>query len=150
MPHSVNYFLQMVKEKVWDGSVIGHHSIHILYAQLIDIDGNDKSHLLEEKNLPPKLSFPEYTNKYPHHKYTLGFTGRPGGPGFYINTDDNSQTHGPGGQTVHELQEEADPCFGTVVKGHDVIDWLQLKTAKAVSDGNIKVYTVIDSIRILE
>jgi len=150
MPHSVNYFMQMVKNKVWNGAVFGHQSSHILYAELIDIDGNDKSHIIAEKNLSPNLSFPEYTNKYPHHKYTLGFTGRPGGPGFYINTDDNSQTHGPGGQTEHALHEEADPCFGIVVEGHNVIDWMQSRTEKALRESNLNVYTVIDSIRILE
>ena len=150
MPHSVHYFMQMVKAKVWDNTVFRHRSNHILYAQLMDDLGNDKRYLLSEKDINPNLSFPEYTDEYPHHKYTLGFSGRPGGPEFYINTDDNAETHGPGGQTVHALQEEADPCFGTVIDGHQVIDWLQARTTAALGGGHDKAFTVIKSVRIIQ
>jgi len=150
MPHSVHYFMQMVKAKVWDNTVFRHRSNHILYAQLMDDLGNDKRYLLSEKDINPNLSFPEYTDEYPHHKYTLGFSGRPGGPEFYINTDDNAETHGPGGQTVHALQEEADPCFGTVIDGHQVIDWLQARTTAALGGGQDKAFTVIKSVRIIQ
>jgi len=146
MPHSVQYFMQMVSAKVWDNTVFNHRASRILFAELKDTEGNDKINLLVEKHIPTKLSFPEYTDKYPHHKYTLGFSGRPGGPGFYINTDDNAQTHGPGGQTMHALHEEADPCFGTVVEGQQVIDWMQTMTNKGHNDQ----YTVIESVRIVE
>jgi hypothetical protein len=30
--------------------------------------------------------FQEYSEKFPHVKYTLGYAGRPGGPDFYIST----------------------------------------------------------------
>jgi hypothetical protein len=55
-------------------------------------------------------------------RYTVGFAGRPGGPDFYINKVDNSINHGPGGQSHHDLHEEADPCFGKVVGGIELMD----------------------------
>lgn len=131
MPHSVHYFIEMVERKVWDNTIFQHKSNHLLYAQLMDAEGNDKHHLLSEKDIPSRLSFPEYTDRYPHHKYTLGFSGRPGGPEFYINTDNNADIHGPGGQMSHDLHEEADPCFGTVIEGHQVIDRLYERTQMA-------------------
>lgn len=35
---------------------------------------------------------------------------------------DNSELHGPGGQTNYEDPTEADPCFAKVVKGFEVVD----------------------------
>lgn len=145
MPHSVHFFMQMVHAKVWDNTAFNHRSSHILFAELKDAEGNDKIDLLKEKDISNKLSFPEYTDIYPHHKYTLGFSGRPGGPDFYINTADNGETHGPGGQTKYTLHEEADPCFGTVIEGQNIIDWLQMKTDAGRADD-----TVINSIRIIK
>lgn len=67
------------------------------------------------------LIYPEYAVEFPHSQWTLGFTGRPGGPDFYINKVDNSLQHGPGGQSHHDLVEFADPCFAKVIKGFDVL-----------------------------
>ena len=63
--------------------------------------------------------FPEYSPEYPHAKYTLGLSGRPSGPGLYINTVDNAQLHGPGGYAEDGF---GDPCFAKVVTGQDVVD----------------------------
>jgi hypothetical protein len=30
--------------------------------------------------------FQEYSPKFPHEKFTVGYAGRPGGPDFYIST----------------------------------------------------------------
>ena len=46
---------------------------------------------------------------------------------FYINTQDNAQIHGPGGQHHHDLHEEGDPCFGKVISGHHVVDRMHQK-----------------------
>ena len=68
-----------------------------------------------------KMPFQEYHEDYPHDQYTLGYAGRPGGPDFYINKINNSMNHGPGGQKIHDLHEEADPCFGKVIKGIELL-----------------------------
>ena len=53
---------------------------------------------------------------------TLGYTGRPGGPDFYINKSNNTIPHGPGGQVQHGIQEQADSCFASIVQGQEVIN----------------------------
>ena len=57
-------------------------------------------------------------------QYTLGFTGRPGGPDFYINKMNNTEAHGPGGQHQHHLEEFADPCFAKVIDGFETLDMI--------------------------
>ena len=145
MPHSVHFFMEMVKAQIWDNTIFTHKSDHILLANLQDIDGNDKSDLFREKGFS-KMSFPEYSHEYPHHKYTLGFGGRPGGPGFYINIEDNREIHGPGGQANYDLGEEADPCFAKVIEGHNVIDWMQKRNDVS---GSEEIFTEIESIRVI-
>ena len=41
---------------------------------------------------------------------------RPGGPDFYISTEDNIRNHGPGGQGQYGLASEADACFAKVLE----------------------------------
>ena len=85
---------------------------HIIMTTLPDeVTANTSNHLI----------FPEYSPEFPHLENTVGFGTRPGGPDFYINTSDNSKPHGPGGQTQHVLVEEADSCFGKIVRGHDLL-----------------------------
>ena len=61
-----------------------------------------------------ELAFPDYHHEFPHLPWTVGYTGRPGGPDWYINKVDNSIGHGPGGQTQHNLEEQGDSCFGII------------------------------------
>lgn len=70
------------------------------------------------------MGFQEYSPNFPHVKYTVGYAGRPGGPDFYVSTMDNTQNHGPGGQSSYEDPSEADPCFAKVVDGFDTVDRL--------------------------
>jgi len=48
--------------------------------------------------------------------------GRPGGPDWYVSTVDNTENHGPGGQSSYAIPGEADPCFGKVIQGFDAVD----------------------------
>ena len=148
MPHTVNYFMDAIKSQVWDNTVFSHVSDHVLFAQPQDPEGNDKHQNFEENNIS-KLSFPEYSDEYPHEKYTLGLSGRPGGPEFYINTGDNTIAHGPGGQSHHAIYEEADACFGKIIQGHDVVDWMQEGGNDIGKEHPSTTYTVIKSIRII-
>jgi hypothetical protein len=70
------------------------------------------------------LDFPEYSERFPHEKWTLGYTGRPGGPDWYINKQNNTIMHGPGGQYHHQIEEQADPCFAKVIDGFDKIEMM--------------------------
>lgn len=62
--------------------------------------------------------FSEYHEDFPHEPYTLGFTGNPPGPSFYINKQDNTIPHGPGGKQ----HRKGEPCFGKVIIGTETID----------------------------
>lgn len=72
-----------------------------------------------------KLAFPDYSHGFPHETWTLGYTGRPGGPDWYINKVDNTKGHGPGGQHQHALEEQGDSCFGRVEAGQGRNDLAQ-------------------------
>ena len=60
----------------------------------------------------------------------MGYAGRPGGPDFYISTQDNTRNHGPGGQGSYADPAEADPCFAKVINGFDIIDLMHKSTTK--------------------
>lgn len=105
MPHAVFLFLELVTH--WDGGAFHRNAGHVLQVM------THGSHL--------GLAFQEYSPKYPHIKYTLGYAGRPGGPPFYVSTVDNTHNHGPASQGS---KSEADSCFGRVLEGKDVVDRL--------------------------
>ncbi|KAL7581514.1 hypothetical protein ACA910_022083 [Epithemia clementina (nom. ined.)] len=122
MPHSVHLFLDLVESKLWNDSVFLHHdeSEHVVAAAPVDYSTHNlKTELLDSLNFK-SLSFPEYSPEYPHKKYTVGFAHK--GPTIYINTVDNTENHGPGSQEHHLFPEDADPCFGTVIRGQEVIE----------------------------
>ena len=135
MPHSVHFFLQQVVHGLWNDAWFYLNGPHVLQAgpeageeeeylwNLAHPEEDERAyamHKFKEASLE-HLSFPEYSDQFPHEKWTVGFTGRPGGPDFYINKLDNTKQHGPGGQDHHDLIEYADPCFAKVVDGFDVL-----------------------------
>lgn len=120
MPHSVHVFLEQVKHGLWNRSKFTLNASHILQVSPL------KKKLFREAELD-SLSFQEYNKSFTHKKYTLGFTGRPAGPEWYINKVNNTQNHGPGGQAHHVLEEEAEPCFAKVVEGFETIDILGMQ-----------------------
>lgn len=133
MPHSVHIFLEQVHHKLWDNCVFAINAPHILQAGPYLKDGRkDITRLRKfEHHELDTISFQEYAPEFPHAKYTIGLSGRPGGPDFYVNKQDNSMHHGPGGQERHILAEEADPCFAFVVSGFDVIDKIYLRETRS-------------------
>lgn len=133
MPIAVNLFLQQVHHKLWNGCSFVINAMHILQAgphrydesQSGKYDANVATLVNGFKNSKlDKMPFQEYHVNYPHDTHTVGFAGRPGGPDFYINKIDNSENHGPGGQSHHDLHEEADPCFGKLVGGMEILQEL--------------------------
>jgi len=101
MPHSVHIFLEQVRYGLWSSAWFYVNGPHVLQCgphlpHDYDADSSDDHHdeAEEERLLALKpfqeldletLSFAEYSHQYPHQKWTLGFTGRPGGPDWYIN-----------------------------------------------------------------
>jgi hypothetical protein len=133
MPHAVHLFLEQVAHNLWNNGWFYLNGPHVLQGgPQLDEDSytEDEWENNDERWLALKpfrelqldhLSFPEYSPDYPHVPWTMGFTGRPGGPDFYINKSNNTIGHGPGGQFHYELEEFADPCFATIVEGRDVM-----------------------------
>jgi len=124
MPTSIHFFLDMANSGIWNNTVFLHHEDveHVIAAAPIDYSTQKMKHLELGHVGWYGMGYPEYTEKYPHTKYTLGFAGQ--GPTFYINTIDNTKAHGPGGQGHHVLPGDADPCFARVVEGTEVVDEL--------------------------
>lgn len=134
MPHSVHMFLEMVSHRLWDNSVFWHHAgvTHVATATTIHYhSGEPRNHHFNQLRLGG-VSFAEYTDSYPHERYSVAFAGR--GPDFYINTIDNTKSHAPGTQDHHKLDDEADPVFGKVVEGKDVVDSLLKLSAEATKN----------------
>lgn len=134
VPHAVHQFLEQVYHECWDNTWFYLNGQHVLQAgpQAYENEEEDEAALHKFQDWGfEKLAFPEYSKEFPHMEWTLGFTGRPGGPDFYINKHDNSMTHGPGGQQQHALSEHADPCFAKVIDGFDVVKKMY----------NLKVYS---------
>ena len=81
------------------------------------------------------LPFQEYSDLYPHKEGTLGWSGRPGGPEFYVSIMDNSENHGPGGQPQAQNPYEADTPIGTIVEGYSttIARLKEMDNAKAMA-----------------
>ncbi len=144
MPHAIHTFMDSVVNGVWDDTMFIHKVQHVVLATPIDEKGNQKS-----PELTKKLLFPEYSEKFPHVEHTIGYQGRPGGPEIYINLDDNSAHHGPGGQKQHDLVEEADPCFGKITHGIEVLTKFIELNAKAVQNNDIS-YSKIEYMKFMK
>jgi cyclophilin family peptidyl-prolyl cis-trans isomerase len=122
MPTSIHLFLDLVVSGIWDDTIFLHHeeTEHVIAAAPVDYATQMIKHAELSRHGWIELGFPEYTDKFPHTQYTVGFAGQ--GPTFYINIMDNTDFHGPGGQDHHKLPTDADPCFAKVVEGFDVVD----------------------------
>lgn len=112
MPHSLFTFMTMVQDKVWDNSLFMHKWTHIIQA--IE-DPLYNKHDLDKY----QLAFPEYTDKFPHDQFSMGFSGYSSTPNFFLNTIDNVRNHGPGGQKIGAILNDADPCFGKIIFGKE-------------------------------
>lgn len=144
VPHAVHFFMEQVEHGLWNSeNYVYLNGPHVLQIgpQVWEEDYGDQwtDEEYEEKRVGhfydlglEELIFPDYSEDYPHVQYTLGLTGRPGGPDFYINKVDNEDTHGPGGQDQHALDHQADSCFGTIVEGTEVLQ--QIFNAKTYAD----------------
>lgn len=78
MPHAVNHFLQMVHLGLLNGSVFHRNAGHVVQGG----PGPRRSDF--RKHNIGSVSFQEYSPKFPHVKYTIGYAGRPGGPDWYV------------------------------------------------------------------
>ncbi len=77
--------------------------------------------------------------RYIHNKYTLGFAGRGGGNAFYINTENNTITHGPGTDRGGK-DPESDTVFGRIAAltgGERIVDSMRKQPGGSKPNGFI-------------
>lgn len=151
MPYTVNFFLQQVSHGLLNGCSFHRNARHVVQG------GPVTNHLNPGANLrkPFKdaelasVAFQEYHPDFPHKKYTLGYAGRPGGPDFYVSTQNNIRNHGPGGQASYAIKSEADPCFAKVVEGFDTVDRMHTLSVQQGGYNRLVHYVAIKSVTIL-
>ena len=139
MPHAIDHFFRMVEKQLWNGLALVHEPHSLIVSATPQL--TDESHAwagqrFVDANLT-HMAFTEHSPTYPppHHRlYTVAFSGRPGGPGFYISLDNEL-----------EYARERESTFGVVMEGRDVLYQFFLKK----NEGNKKILT-IESIDILE
>lgn len=115
MPHAIDHFVRMVEKKLWEGLALVHEAnSQIVMATPMFMD---ESHAwagqrFVNANLT-HMAFNEYSPAFPsphHGKFSVAFSGRPGGPNFYINLSDEA-----------EFSYEHESTFGVVLEGRDVL-----------------------------
>jgi len=139
MPHAIDHFFKMVEKKLWDGLAIVHepHSLIVTATPMM----MDESHTwagqrFVDANLT-HMSFTEHSPTFPppHHRlYTVAFSGRPGGPSFYISL-----------QNELDYAHEQESTFGVIMEGRDTLYKFFLQ-----KDNGYKKILTIESIDILE
>lgn len=122
MPHSVHHFMRMLTQRLWEGmSFMPQQSApHRIQAFPVDMETLDSMDWRFENAKLKNLAFAEHSGDYRCGPYSVGFSGNPGGPDFYIN-----------GFNVPEKLAN-DSCFGRVIEGKNVIDSIVEKQESAV------------------
>lgn len=103
IPCSVYNFLEIAR--TWKSGSFHRNAGHVLQVQ-------------SNSDVRRSMPFQEYSPEFPHKKGTVGYAGRPSGPGWYVSIMDNTRNHGPGSQQK-DNPHEADSNFGRVVQGMD-------------------------------
>jgi cyclophilin family peptidyl-prolyl cis-trans isomerase len=133
MPHAVYWFLEQVRRKLYDGCSFHRNAAHVVQAgpasNFLSPPNPQLSKRFKDAGFD-KILFQEYSPNSPHVRFSLGYSGRPGGPDFYISMQDNSRIHGPGGQDTFEDSGEADTCFAKVVGGFDIVERIHKSPVK--------------------
>jgi len=88
VPHAVHLFLEQVEHGLLNGCFFYLNGPHVVQAgPQLAVNGEDRSQYLAPFKAAglDVLSFPDYSEEFPHTELTLGYTGRPGGIDWYIN-----------------------------------------------------------------
>jgi len=129
MPHSVHHFLRMLSEGLWVGMTFmpQQSARHRIHATPVDMESLDR---VDWKFKDAKVASLVFSEQSPNScgPYSVGFSGTPGGPDFYVN----------GGFVPRKYSKES--CFAKVISGEKVVD--------SIIDGNHSVIG-IESIRLL-
>ncbi len=151
MPHAVSTFLEQVDQKLWDGQAFDVHAGHVLLARP---DPNTSSTDAAERKVLQQVMFAEYSEAYPHEKYTVGFPGRlTAGQDFYINLQSNVIHHSPrfvkDTVTGEEQFIEGEPCFGKITDQHSRLVVDEMNKLGVGEGGILEKKVVIVSARLI-
>jgi hypothetical protein len=119
--HSIDRFVQIVEQKLWDGLALVHEpNAKVIMATPMTMDDSHQwaGRRFVDAGLT-HMAFNEFSPTFPpphHKKFSVAFSGRPGGPSFYINIDDDV-----------EVSHEHESIFGVVLEGRDVLYKLYLQ-----------------------
>lgn len=153
-PHVVQIGPQLIDDDDEDDDEHDHHHDHHPEHHHDDDDEEEESEDLNPATRAfrelglDKLAFSDYSADFPHVPWTLGYTGRPGGPDFYINKVDNQFSHGAGGQTQHALEEQGDACFAKITRGLEHIHRIS-REGTIYHDDTEWHYFLVDPVEIL-
>lgn len=122
MPHSVYTFLEMVDNKLFDGCSFILNAMNIIKAAPLPyekglLSAKEMDQNFHKFNLET-VSFSEYSSKFPHEQYTVGFAAD-GSPDFYINTGDNTDEHA------------GEPCFARIVSGFETVQKMEAEPLRS-------------------
>lgn len=121
MPHAVQIFLDIIDRGLYINCTFPLARTHILLIGHMDVrdpeNNAELNRVMEAGGLVPggAMLIKEYNDDYPHHTNTVGFNAV-GGPMFYVNLMDNSESHGP------DEDSEGESCFARVVDGLQFLD----------------------------
>jgi cyclophilin family peptidyl-prolyl cis-trans isomerase len=137
MPHSIDHFIQMVEQKLWDGLTLFHRNTgsHLIHALPLLEDGKWSHKRFVDANLT-KLTFAEHSELQPIEKYSVCFHGRLGGPEFYINMEHNFSSHEVDGREA---------CFGEVTDGRAILDYIMAEQRKSIAS----FVAIIEAVRLI-
>lgn len=130
MPHSVHFFLRMLTQELWlhmtfTPQMTARHRIH---ASPVDMDTLNR---VDYKFKEAKLSSLAFGEQSPNScgPYSVGFSGTPGGPDFYVN----------GAFVPKSFAKQS--CFAKVISGEKLVD--------GILDGKYSGVLGIETIRLL-
>lgn len=115
MPHAIDHFARMVENELWNGLALVHESS----AEIISATPmlTDETHAWAGKRFVDAnlthMAFTEHSSTFPppHHRmFSVSFSGRPGGPGFYISLENDLN-----------YSHERESTFGVVMEGRDIL-----------------------------
>ena len=154
MPYTVYWFLEQVTRKLFDGCSFNRNLKHIVGTGPAANFLSPPNPMLERRFVDAgfdRVIFQEYSSDFPHAMYTVGYSGRPGGPGWYVNVRDNNDVHGPGGQDNMGigLKGDADPCFAKVISGFDLVDRIHKSPSRADDNSYLQTNVAITEMKLL-
>ena len=115
MPHAIDHFARMVENELWNGLALIHESNSEIISATPML--TDETHAWAGKRFVDAnlthMAFTEHSPTFPppHHRmFSVSFSGRPGGPGFYIGLENDL-----------DYSHEHESTFGVVMEGRDVL-----------------------------